>query len=108
MKDCYIVLFIDLYKEFDASYIILLDKLKSVGFDSNACMLFHSYLTGRDQAIVVDSHQCDFPEVKKGVPQRSKLGPILFNVYINNLGTYIDYCFIPYYADDTISSSVSN
>ena len=66
-------------KAFDTvDHTLLLDGLRSIGFDTNACNCFHSYLTGRTQAIVTDGHQSGFFEITKGVPQGSILGPILF------------------------------
>ena len=59
-------------KAFDTvDHTLLLHRLKSVGFGTNACKWFQNDLTDRTQAIVADGHQSGFLEVTKGVPQGS-------------------------------------
>lgn len=46
--------------------------------------------------------------VKKGVPQCSLLAPLLFSIYINELGQGIKSIKLHFYADDTIIYSAAS
>ena len=96
-------IFIDLAKAFDTvDHAILVKKLASIGLDSMACSWFQNYLTNRTQAITVGDVKSNFLEVRKGVPQGSILGPILFTIYINDISKNIHHCKSHFYADDTV------
>ena len=59
-----------------------------------------SYLTGRKQVVVVDGVKSDTLDVKAGVPQGSRLGPLLFIIYMNDIIYDIE-SDILIFADDT-------
>ena len=46
--------------------------------------------SGRNQFVQIDEKQSDTREVHFGVPQGSILGPVLFNLYVNNLQNILD------------------
>jgi hypothetical protein len=49
-----------------------------------------------------DGVKSGYLDIKKGVPHGSILGPVLFTVYINNVGLSVKKkCIIHLYADDT-------
>ena len=79
----------------------------SLGFGTNACKWFQNYLTDRTQAIVADGHQYGFLDVTKGVPQGSILGPILFTLNINGLGSLVKSSLIHYDTDGTVIYSLT-
>ena len=100
---CLVALFIDLSKAFDTvDHHLLLQRLQSIGFSSTVLNWFSNYLSGRTQCVALDNCTSSMLEVKMGVPQGSVLGPILFSIYINNLGLDLNQTKANFYADDTI------
>ena len=67
----------------------------------NSLPWFRNYLRDRKQKIKVNGRLSEHRMVKCGVPQGSILGPLLFIIYINDLGKYLNECCINLYADDT-------
>ena len=82
---------LDLSAAFDTiDHNILLNRLeKYYGIKGNALKWFRSYLTGRTQSVSVNGNDSTKQSVRYGVPQGSKLGPILFNAYIAPLSELV-------------------
>ena len=92
----------DLSKAFDClNHELLLAKLNAYGFSTNAIRMVHSYLTGRRQRVKVNGSFSSWKEMKLGVPQGSVLGPLLFNIFINDIFILLSETEICNYADDT-------
>jgi len=101
----------DLSKAFDLiPHDLLIAKLSAYGFSLNACALIKDYLSSRRQRVKIGNHTSDWLDVKSGVPQDSLTGPILFNVFVNDLlASMKDMCTVYNYADDnTLSFSHSH
>ncbi|MCU7801455.1 MAG: reverse transcriptase family protein, partial [gamma proteobacterium symbiont of Lucinoma myriamae] len=95
----------DLSKAFDClPHDILLSKLSAYGLNAESVELLKSYLSGRKQQIKLNSVVSSWSEIKKGVPQGSILGPLLFNVFINDIFYFIVNGTLYNYADDNTLS----
>ena len=63
----------------------LLGKLKQIGLEDQCFQLFTSYLCNRKQRVVVDGEKSGISNLNSGIPQGSRLGPLLFIIYINDM-----------------------
>ena len=96
----------DLSKAFDTrDHDLLITKLYAYGFGRSALRLIKSYHSDRWQRVKVNSSYSSWSALLKGVPQGSVLGPLIFNLYINDL-FYIINTDVCNYADDTTPYAV--
>ena len=60
-----------------------------------------SYLTNRLQRCKINNSFSEWAKISAGVPQRSILGPLLFNIFINDILLFLQKCDLANYADDS-------
>ncbi len=87
MKSISLLTLCDLSKTFDSvSHSILLKKCAALDIDS---FWLNSFLKNRTQSVNLNETLSSKAIVQFGVPQGSILGPILFDIYVNDMKDYI-------------------
>ena len=94
------VLYMDLSKAFDPiNHDLLIAKLKAYGFSKEALKFIKSYLKNQKQKVQINNKFSSERDVITGVPQGSIDGPLLLNLFINDLVFFIEQCTLSSYAN---------
>lgn len=100
-----LLMLLDLSSAFDTiDHELLLVRLKrDYSISATSLTWFDSYLSDRNQYVIVGTSSSPPMKLTCGVPQGSVLGPILFALYIKELGSVIDKFSIrrQHFADDS-------
>ena len=100
--------FMDLSKAFDClPHGRLIVKLHAYSFSMSACELLSNYLSNRQQCVKILNNRSTWRTLSKGVPQGSIHGPLLFNVFMNDMFLFMKNCNFYNYADDNFVSRSS-
>ena len=86
---------------------LLIAKVYAYGVSEETTTFFHSYLKRRGQRVRIDDILSSLQVLIPLVPQGSILGPILFNIFLNDLLEVLKNCDIYNFADDNTISVAS-
>ena len=82
--------FVDMAKAFDTvNHTLLLTKLQRYKISPQVLQLLTSYISGRAQKVMFQSKTSSCLPLVRGIAQGSILGPLLFNIYVNDLPLHI-------------------
>ena len=103
-------IYLDFAKAFDKVDLeLLLLKLKKYGFHEKLLTWIHSFLSERNQVVVLNGIHSYIAKVVSGVPQGSVLGPLFFILFINDLEQVVRSSNVRFFADDTrVSKHISS
>jgi hypothetical protein len=96
------VIYTDFSKAFDkVDHRTLISKLYTqFGLHGNLLRWCASYLTNRKLKVVMDGYSSGSFKISSGVPQGSHLGPLFFNLFINDVAQCFRHSTFYLYADD--------
>ena len=91
----------DLSKAFDClPHDLIIAKLSAYGYSLPALNLIQNYLANGKQRTKINDSYSPWSDILFGVPQGSILGPLLLNIFLNDLFLILKDVNITDYADD--------
>lgn len=98
-----LAVFIDLKRAFETiNRNTLLKKLEKMKICGKTLKLIEELLSNRKQKVKINGHLSQERDIPVGLPQGSRLAPLLFLLFINDLNKVLKYCKIHLFADDTL------
>ena len=100
--------YLDFSKAFDkCDHGILLHKIKKLRIKGKLGRWLQNFLQDRKQVVLVDRVKSNWSEIVSGIPQGSVLGPILFLIYISDIGEGLTAQTLTYVDDTKIKQKVN-
>ena len=95
------VLSTDMSKAFDSlSHSLTIKKLEAYGFGNHSLNLMRSFFENRQNRVRLGGITIDWVRMKRGCPQGSAFGPLLWNPFQNDLSLHVTDGNLNMYADD--------
>ena len=102
-------MYVDLFKAFDTiNHNLLFAKIRAYGFLTSSLNLLYSYLKYRTQKVVINNKTISSEVVIAGVLQGSVDGPLLFNLFINDLILFLYTTVLSNHADNNSLYVIGN
>ena len=96
-----VIYYSDFTKAFDrVNHIILLNKLKTFVINGKISVWIHNFQSNRQQCVAVSGTTSSEAQVRRGIPQGSVLGPLLFLIHISDINYEIVDSAVSCFAND--------
>ena len=100
-KELVCVVSTDMSKAFDSlSHSPTLTKLEAYGFESSGLDLMRSFFNNRQNRVRLGNKESNWYQMSRGCPRGSSFGPLLWNLFQNDLSCSITSANLSIYVDD--------